>query len=100
MTTGPLEPDTFVVPAMLAPQTRTSVAPDADSGPDSVAPSMSIAPPGLTVTLPLIFAVEVTFTASPERTTIDPLTVPLMTWWSPPSCCTTPMLHGRRCRSR
>ncbi len=68
---------------MLAPQTRSSVAPFAASTPETFAPSTSSAPPGLTVTLPETFTVEVSSTASPAFTIRLPLTLPDSTFVKP-----------------
>src|SRR5262249_36849534 len=47
--TTPVLPETVSGPASVTPQSRTTVAPVARIGPETIAPARSIAPPGLTV---------------------------------------------------
>ena len=70
-------PDTDSGPDSVLPQMRTTVAPVARIGPDTIAPSRSIAPPASTVIGPLSCAPGSVQNASPAAIVSGPVRVPV-----------------------
>src|SRR5262245_1311967 len=77
ISTRPVLPETVSGPESELPQMRTTVAPDARTGPETVAPARSIAPPRSTVIGPVSRAPGTVQNASPAATVSGPWCVPV-----------------------